>query len=141
MKTSYIVNLIGAFFVSFFGLMIYNDGLKSLNDNRYSSNGIWLGFTFMIIGLVISVLMVIKLIEEDKVEELKVDLPRTYMFYTIKRNNKTITIVDAHSNMLVFLEVEKELGNKTFILYAKELTKEEYDFYIENNSYGLTIDA
>lgn len=128
MKPFYLFALIVFLNQSLIGLFIYQDMIEIINTQYFSINTIFGSITSMILGLVL-----VKLTEKENIVDVKVDLPRTYMFYTIKRNNKTMTIVDEHSNMLVFLEIEKELGNKTFMLFAKELTKEEYDFYIENN--------
>lgn len=136
MKPFYLFALIVFLNQSLIGLFIYQDMIEIINTQYFSINTIFGSITSMILGLVL-----VKLTEKENIVDVKVDLPRTYMFYTIKRNNKTMTIVEANSNMLVFLEIEKELGYNSFILFAKEITKEEYNFYYENNSYGLSIDA
>lgn len=57
------------------------------------------------------------------------NLERNNYLFTIIRNGKTQTIVCFSTNPIIFLKVEKEIGNETHILFAKTLTDEEYKFY------------
>jgi hypothetical protein len=55
-------------------------------------------------------------------------MKRSYWLYTILRNGKYETIFDAHSNPIIFLCLEKSLGNETFLINQLEITKEEFEY-------------
>lgn len=56
-------------------------------------------------------------------------MKRDYYLYTILRNGQYETIADAYSNPILFLIVEKELGNETYLLNQLVITEEEYKYY------------
>ena len=66
-------------------------------------------------------------------EHYNESIPRKNYLYTINRNGKYETIVDYWSNPILFLTIEKELGNDTYIIMSKELTDEEYKYYHSKN--------
>lgn len=57
-------------------------------------------------------------------------MERKFYLYTVLRNGKYETLVDAYSNPVIFLLLEKELGNETYMINHIEITKEDYDAWI-----------
>ena len=56
-------------------------------------------------------------------------MKRGYWLFTVLRNGKYITLVDSMTNPIIFLAIEKELMNETFLINQFELTENEYKFY------------
>jgi hypothetical protein len=54
-----------------------------------------------------------------------------YLF-TIERDGVKKTIIDRHTNPLIFLSIEKEVGYNTILLFVMEITEDEYYFYLNN---------
>ena len=48
---------------------------------------------------------------------------------TIERNGVKHNLVVQYTNLVSLLLIEKEFGNKTVILFAKEITLQEYNYY------------
>ncbi len=56
-------------------------------------------------------------------------LKRANYLYTINRYGRIETVVDCYSHPLIFLAVEKQLGNDTHLLFIKELSDVEFNYY------------
>lgn len=54
-----------------------------------------------------------------------------YYMLTILRNGEYRTIVD-YISLIMFMLVEKEYGYKTFIINHVELSKLEYEYWLNN---------
>ena len=59
-------------------------------------------------------------------------MKRSYWLYTVLRNGKYQTLVDAYSNPTMFLIIEKEIGNETFLINQLEISKKDYEEWIRN---------
>ena len=57
-------------------------------------------------------------------------MKRGYYLITFKRGDENKTIINNNTHPLIFLKTEKEIGNKTSILFYKELTEEEYEYSV-----------
>jgi hypothetical protein len=54
---------------------------------------------------------------------------------TILRNDIYETIFGEMSSIASFLLIEKELGNKTYVLYSRELSKDEWTLVEQQKEY------
>ena len=89
-----------------------------------------IGFLLTVIGLLSpNVCYFIHKKHFNWVEKDNSNLKRANYLYTIKRNGEFKTIFDYWSHPLMFLAIEKELGNDTYILLSKELTDAEFNYY------------
>jgi hypothetical protein len=52
---------------------------------------------------------------------------------TILRNGKYETIFGEMSSITIFLLIEKEVGNETYVLYSRELTESEWVSIMNND--------
>lgn len=59
-------------------------------------------------------------------------MKRSHWLYTVLRNGKYETLLDVNSNPIMFLIIEKELGNETFLINQLEINKEEYEEWVIN---------